>query len=1044
MNLAEKYSREQYVEYLNSFLPSFKKDYREVTSKSKLFKNITQLGSDSDLDIIILEVTLVGSLDKRLAITTDAFKLMKQYQSYRTLIVFRTENDEAWRLSLLTSKPTIENGEVTTKLSNPRRFSYVLGPSSKIATPYKYLVKNGPVKNFVELEERFSVEVVNNDFYKEIAKLYDRLVGAENIKPSLKFPGAKEASYQFAVRLIGRVVFCWFLREKHSTNGSPLVNKELLSGTAARAENYYHTILAPLFFEVLNKPMDKRASRFQTGDFGKVPYLNGGLFSPLYDDYYKFDTAIQQSVPGLVDVDGNWVRSFFDLLETYNFTVDENTSVDIDLSIDPEMLGRIFENLLARINPETGETVRKSTGSFYTPREIVEYMVDESLVQYLRRKTKIASNKLAALISYDLIDDVVNPLCEDEKKMVVRSLSKLTILDPACGSGAFPIGILQKIVFVLQQIDPDATLWFEEQIASAAKEVRDLIQREFEHKNFDYIRKLGIIRESIFGVDLQPIATEIARLRCFLTLIVDERVNDSEDNRGVYPLPNLEFKFVTANTLIELNIPNTKAAAAQSTLFEDREGIDELKKLRDDYFNSHDAERDALKFQFSQSQDRMLKNMIANNSHGVAGITHKLSTWDPFSHNETDWFDADWMFGIRDGFDIVIANPPYVRIHKQDASKKELMKKIYRSAVGDYDLYILFFERGINLLADGGVLTYITPDKYLVRDYGKVLREILLSKRILRLVDISRAEDAFQASTYPLISIIVNDKPAEEIYVTTVNSIKNIRDESKSTTLSHSAAQMNNIIEIINASDRLIMDKIYSTSSSLAEVISGNQLFCGTPRAKDYKVWGTRVVTGRDVTDKRLPLYVCASISPFRLNNNKMVRALGNKVVSPLFDNETNQITGQRWEDFSHKPKLLIRGNDTRITAALDTTGSVFVGVYAIKVESNISDIYLSILAQLNSKLLNWVYRVQNPSVRIGGGFFSINAPQIVKLPLIPASSPTNSRLNVLTERLIESYNTGADASATAGIQEQIDKEIYKYYALTPEEAKTIVGEIKG
>jgi type II restriction/modification system DNA methylase subunit YeeA len=212
----------------------------------------------------------------------------------------------------------------------------------------------------------------------------------------------------------------------------------------------------------------------------------------------------------------------------YNFTVDENTSYDVELSIDPEMLGRIFENLLAEINPETGESAKKSTGAFYTPRDIVDYMVDSSLIDYLKTKTEIDENKLRSVISYSYGDNEIKNVSDQEKKDIIDSLYSLTALDPACGSGAFPIGLLQKIVYILQQLDPSAKLWFNKACEGVPFTFRKEIEKKFEAKSLDYIRKLIVIQNSIFGVDIQPIAVEIARIRCFLSLIIEEEVKDSE------------------------------------------------------------------------------------------------------------------------------------------------------------------------------------------------------------------------------------------------------------------------------------------------------------------------------------------------------------------------------------------------------------------------------------------------------------------------------------------------------------------------------------
>lgn len=738
MRLEQPYDRESFLNFIGEFLPDFSRDTRLVAAVAATFSDTKSLGSSSKLDLQVFEVKVKGSLDKRVAIATDAFRLMKTTASFRTLVAFHSEDTDQWRLSLMTAQPVIENGKVTTQLSNPKRFSYLLGPGSKLNTPSKQLITKGEVSDFEDLAKRFAVEVVNNEFYKEITKLYDELVGTDKAKGVLKYPGQGEVAHEFAVRLIGRIIFCWFLREKKSVAGTPLIPAEILSRTAADEKNYYHSVLAPLFFEALNKHLNSREPKFREGPYESIPYLNGGLFNPDSDDHYKFDKALALSVPGIVDVPDSWLQKFFNLLELYNFTVDENTSYDIDLSIDPEMLGRIFENLLARINPETGETVRKSTGSFYTPREIVEYMVDESLKEYLKEQTDVTEEKLSALVSYDLLDDEANPLDPSEKKQVTEALSKVKILDPACGSGAFPIGILQKIVFILQQVDPDSKLWLEKQLAGASPELKQHLEREFDNKNFDYLRKLGVIRESIYGVDIQPIATEISRLRCFLTLIVDQSVEDNASNRGIEPLPNLDFKFVTANSLIGLDANTT--ASEQTGLFEDSIGINDLKELRSRYFNSHNSERENLKLQFSQRQNKMLQEMIAHHRHGFADLTQKVSTWNPFEHEGTGWFDPEWMFGISNGFDIVIANPPYFN----EKGHKDLFREIAKSPLGEkyylgkMDIFYFFFHLGLNELRTGGVLSFITTNYYLTATNAKKLRNDFRSRAtILSIINLN-------------------------------------------------------------------------------------------------------------------------------------------------------------------------------------------------------------------------------------------------------------------------------------------------------------------
>ncbi|MEG2450882.1 MAG: hypothetical protein RSB09_04010, partial [Clostridia bacterium] len=503
---------------------------------------------------------------------------------------------------------------------------------TKTKTAYKFLIAKGKVANLDELITRFSVEVVNKQFYSEVAAGFTQLVGGKRDGKEYEkllnlYSVVDQNKYaEFAVRLIGRIMFCWFLKEKKSEKGISLIPEDmLLLSNDCESNNYYHNVLEPLFFELLNTNQNRRRDKFGKEEiYKKIPYLNGGLFSPHADDLYKYSSSTQSGAYGVVTIPNAWFKTFYEVLGQYNFTVDENTSYDIELSIDPEMLGRIFENLLAEINPETGENAKKSTGSFYTPRDIVDYMVDSSLLEYLKQKTELSEPRLKALITYGREDDELAILDINEKKKIINAIFSMTVLDPACGSGAFPIGMLQKIVYILQEIDPDASLWFDK----ATENVGIFIKKEFEKKfnagSLNYIRKLSVIQNSIFGIDIQPIAVEIARLRCFLSLVIEEKVNDEEYNRGINPLPNLDFKFVIANTLLKLD------DSSQGSLFENVEHIKELRAVREEYFNADSERRTELKLEFADIQKKMYQETISNYTKIASTKYQQLSDWSPF------------------------------------------------------------------------------------------------------------------------------------------------------------------------------------------------------------------------------------------------------------------------------------------------------------------------------------------------------------------------------------------------------------------------------
>lgn len=768
MQLNTEYQRDDFLKYIEeNLLTDFKKDVRPVNiSGLSSIQKANYLGESKSLDLQVFEFLFEGSPNKRVALTKDAFSVMRSSAIFQALAVFHSPDNKDWRFSLMTANPEpTEKGKASISYSNPKRLSFFLGPNAKINTPTKFLISKGNVIDFEDLKNRFSIEVVNKEFYKEISQAFTQLV---NNFLQLPLQNRSQTSLEFAVRLIGRIIFCWFLREKKSQAGIALMPKELLSLDAVKKnDDYYHKILEPIFFEVLNKPAKYRKDDFTKDPFSSVPYLNGGLFSPQDDDYYKRTNEDYQSqFHNTLVIPDNWIKDFFEILETYNFTIDENTSYDEELSIDPEMLGRIFENLLAEINPETGESARKSTGSYYTPRTIVNYMVDESLLLYLKEQTGIEEEKLRAIISYDLSDDVENPVTIDEKEKIINALEKIKILDPACGSGAFPIGALQKIVFILQQTDPDGQLWFKKQIKNTSPEIKRIVEREFAHKNFDYLRKLGIIRENIYGIDIQPIATEISRLRCFLTLVVDERIQEDLENRGIEPLPNLDFKFVTANTLIGL--PGSQSTN-QIGLYEDNAGIGELKDLRDLFFNASGTEREQLKLRFVQAQNRMFQRLISEGRVGHADLTTKLTTWDPFSHKSSSWFDSEWMFGIKEGFDIVIANPPYVgqKGHKNlfELYQQSNEWKIYYER--KQDIYYYFIIKGLCLLNSSGFLAYIIPPYFLTAEAGKKLRKFIVAESsIYKILNLSETVKVFDTvSINNLILFLAKDDRFKKIKI---------------------------------------------------------------------------------------------------------------------------------------------------------------------------------------------------------------------------------------------------------------------------------------
>ncbi len=764
MDFKSAYSRTAYIEFFrDSLLPE---DYLVLSESvqiefgSKYFKQVIFLGKCPSLDLNVYEITHSSLSDARVGLSRDAFKLIARQMENNALILFVPENADNYRLSLVTIDPKLDSEgiKILKEYSNPRRFSFSLGEGAKTHTPEQFLLNNGRITSADDLKRRFSVEVVNREFYSKIAEMFSKLVGGKRMRsnktvvyePMLHLPhpidGNEQLYKEFAVRLIGRTVFCWFLKNKKSPKGIPLVPDKVLSHFAVNMmPNYYHAMVEPLFFEVLNTNISKRKKEYTEEPYKTIPFLNGGLFEPQDNDYYKGGQCDYS-----LNVPDAWWKEFIDILETYNFTIDENTSIDIDLSVDPEMLGRIFENLLAELNPDTDETARKSTGSFYTPRPIVEYMVDESLKQHIHTKTGIELDKLSSLLDYS---QEGSALTKDEESQIKEALDTIKVLDPACGSGAYPMGVLQKMLLILQKVDNNASY----SIENILKDIKDPTYRALiaeklkdETELGDYAHKLSIIRRSIYGVDIQQIAIEISKLRFFLSLIVDEKVEDDKQNRGIEPLPNLEFKFVCANTLIPLPL-----ARVYDNINTD--DISKLEKLREEYFISFGEPKKKLIKDFGDTQKRMFEESIKALREDVSIIedfgnsrSALLANWSPFSHEHTPWFDAKWMFGVTQGFDVVIGNPPYIQLQKDAGKLAKMYEAVkYKTFAKSGDIYCLFYEKANMLLSEKGNLCLITSNKWMRAGYGKQLRQYFLREtNPLVIIDFGDAPIFSNATTY--------------------------------------------------------------------------------------------------------------------------------------------------------------------------------------------------------------------------------------------------------------------------------------------------------
>lgn len=1026
----EKYDSDNFLEFLQGFLPKdFLEKEEDIIIDKNRYKEITDakvLGYCESLDLYVLEMDHSRENDPRITIATDAFKILADHWIHRSLIIFRNEESNNYRFSYLTiSLDLNEKNRVTKKYSNARRYSFYLGVNAKIKTPELQLVKRGKIQSIEDLQSRFSLEVVNKQFYLEVARYFDELVSDINLPSASQ--GDINIKKSFAVRLIGRLMFCWFLKQKKSESGQ-LIPDKILSSNAV-TKDYYHGIIEPLFFEVLNTNINVREIRNEL--FDKVPYLNGGLFNPQTEDYYELDRGTFASrFINTLKINDDWFKNFFELLETYNFTIDENTVFDQELSVDPEMLGRIFENLLAEINPETGNSEQKRTGSFYTPRQIVEYMVDQSLIEYFKTKTGIDSNKLSALVSYDLSDDESYPLDNSDKLHIIEAIGSLKILDPACGSGAYPIGALQKIVYILQIVDPDCKLWLNQKLKGIPELYKQKIINEIQSNPFDYIRKLDVIKNSIFGVDIQSIAVDISRLRCFLTLVVESEIDDTKSNRGIEPLPNLDFKFVCANTLIGL--PKSQS----SSLFDDHSGIAELSSIMSEYFSCNSQRKSEIRLRFINTQKEILNKSLSAFGKNIGELTQKLTTWDPFSNNSTPWFDPEWMFGIEDKFDIVIGNPPY---GADIDNMVEIYRKIYPEVIKNYaDIFKIFFDFGLRVIGKNGIETYITPNTYLAQPRYKDLRNYLLRFNIQRIVNLG--ESVFDEAVVPVCISIIKNSSRSNTYIfndASVNGkytgIENMQELIVSLDKVSSTKDLSLLQKFVFKDDEFPADSVleikdagiqYHRSGIGLKNKGGNDLYerLFTDNSEQFQnnipVWYGKLINKYSIEEK--------TDEYFNLDYKGALKA-----------KESVSFTK---EAFIQKEKILWRQTAPCLVATIDSEGRWFRNTIQcgwIKNEyKDKVDIYY-ILGLFNSKYFKYLYqKIVNESS--GRAFPQVKITHLRKLPIKIASKERQENISCLVNTILALKRKDRDADIT-NLESQIDDIVYNIYELTEEELTAVI-----
>jgi type I restriction-modification system DNA methylase subunit len=1102
--------------------------------------DFTFLGTYEDtekksLDVLIVELKGGSKVERARSLQRNLIgKYLKGNFKDSALVAFYSKDNPDWRLSFVKMEYRLdEKGAKAVVGTPPKRYSFLVGKTEPSHTAKKQMLPllDDKVRPAVEeIEKAFSVEKVTKEFYIEIAKKFTELVGGERKlgskkmveKGCLKLPSTDDDTIkkEFAVRLIGRLLFCWFLKKKKSKGGVPLLKDKIISSDAVdQVSGYYHNMLERLFFQVLNTPAEKRIKEASHDYWLQVPFLNGGLFEPHLKDFYEVDALWKSKHQNTLKVPDEWLKKLFEIFELFNFTIDESTTVDVDISVDPEMLGRIFENLLAEINPETGETARKSTGSYYTPRPIVEYMVDESLKQYL--KTELASNnvsparspvipakagiqvengcpittsgmtntrdsgqagmteeidaKLAKLLSYS--DDPIG-LTEPETDAIIDALDKVKIIDPACGSGAFPMGILHKMLLMLQKIDPESKKWVEKKLSRIEnKLLRQEMGAELRRKNWDYIHKLGIIQNSIYGIDIQPIAVEISKLRFFLSLVVDEKIDDNKPNRGVVPLPNLEFKFVAANSLIGL--PHM-SRLSQMEIFEARADIEKLKELRDAYFTSYGDDKKSIEHEFQKIQDKMqeyARKEMATHKKTLETQTLKLSQWNPFEDKASSWFDPEWMFGINNpsplagegkgegGFDIVIGNPPYMQLQKLKGTplQKAYKSQNYKVHDSSGDIYCLFYEKGFQTLREKGTLCFITSNKWMRAGYGEKLRSYFAEHNPLVLIDLGPG--IFESATVDT-NILLIQKSKNSCSLQAV-SIANNDIVDLSSFVKNSAVTLAKVSKdawfVGNDAEQKLKRKIEKISKPLKEwdvkiyfgIKTGlNEAFIINQETRDSLVAEDAksteilkpILRGRDI--KRYG-YGWAGMwliqTGFDIDVPKLYPAIYKHLLKFEKKAQNRDDQGRNWWNLRacayypefEKKKVIWKRIGSILRFGYDSEGMYGHDSTCIMTGADLK----YICAFMNSQMGNRLLFDKAPKTGTGDIIVSVQALEPLLIPPITAENKTIAiKIEGLVDQILAAKKKDSNAD-TSALEKEIDKMAYALYGLSPEEIEIVKGK---
>ena len=1172
----------------------------------KSFSIIAQVRGGFPITFADVELKDTVALKRsRVAIQSCVRKIMTNDSS--AIIFFHfTDNTKDWRVSF------VNKGDSGKDSTNAKRYTYLCGVNHgcrTIAERFNALAKLDRITD-KDMISAFSVESLTKEFFGQLFTWYSDWACKVCKFPSDKCIAANadlttEKNEINLIRLITRIMFVWFIKQKNLIP-TWIFNKnelaEILTDadlTSDKKGNYYNAVLQNLFFGALNKKIEERTfaevskagvaneqygikTYFRDANEGSffkcspkemvqkfldVPFLNGGLFECLdwdepiknntshkvhYVDGFSRDKDRRAFVPNVLFWSEDEKQpGLITILSRYNFTVEESTPSDVQVALDPELLGKIFENLLGTYNPETRESARKESGSFYTPREIVSYMVNSSIKAYLQEKVPdISEENLEKLTNDNKADDSEIKLTEEQINKVRSSLFEIKIIDPACGSGAFPMGILNKLVEIHVLLDrlsastksehnlyikkgqsvnynPDEslkinaeylgnqefklcvngkeenTIYNSQDLALHVKEIinkhnkkigkstianlfsqgriddgksfnsiktktdihqivdedtKDIIwqyrsynvqnkfrqyrneetqalsidfteeDNDFEYAKYLYSLKTRIIQDSIFGVDIQPIAVQISKLRFFISLICEQPKieNHPEENYGYNPLPNLETKFVAANTLIG------KAKKEEGTFSFANPRIDEITKelgeIRKVHFSAKTAQEKKENREDDEKLRKELSKLLEEDQVYSPEDAKQLAAWNPYDQSApaSSFFDAEWMFGVKDGFDIVIGNPPYVQVKKKIFSA-DVYPYSEGKDVGKQNLYKVFVEASYNLLKENGISTLIIQSSLMCDMSSAYTRELLLTKTIIK-----------QIIEFPKVAPHENSQVFKAVLQGTCISIFMKKTPNANTEFGIS---INNDTSTINSLDfepanQFALKEYFSSRYEIPLIKRGEMNIISKVKdnqklakmISDSLQGNINTIYLKDIqSNEKTDIFIAkgANVHKYYIDNDVFFGKKSLQVKNLVKRNSdagavlvTQNITGTT--------------DKFRIHAAYaecKNTDFVFLDSVNILYLPNPSFAKFA-LALLNSKLLDWLFRKTSTNNHC-------NMYELVDLPVPSATPAQQNPIIALVDKILAAKKANPQADTSAE-EHKIDLLVYHLYGLTFDEAKII------